>query len=151
MTQRIVLAAVLLLALVIAAPQAQAQCPAGAFEGAWVFEIEGFAFPNLAAVVSAGRMIAFTSPDPQRPGLPPRQTLAITASSSISGSPVRNENDAGRWALKDDCSGGTLTFNLSSRPAQFDFYFVNGSRIVFVSTNNGDILRGSAVRYGTSG
>ena len=53
--------------------------------------------------------------------------LAITATSSLAGGSIaRLEGDVGRYQINDDCSGGRLIFNLSSRPAQYEFYFRAG-------------------------
>ena len=73
----------------------------------------------------AGLLTASTGVDP---GGNPAGLLAITATSSIGlgGSIARLEGDVGRYQINDDCSGGTLIFNLSSRPAQYEFYFRAG-------------------------
>ena len=64
--------------------------------------------------------------------------LAITATSSLGffGSVTRLEADAGRHQANADCSGGTLHFNLSSRPVQFDFWYADGfQQLYFISTS----------------
>ena len=69
--------------------------------------------------------------------------LAITATSSlgVEGSVARLEADAGRHQANADCSGGTLHFNLSSRPVQFDFWYADGfQQLYFISTNSTPIL-----------
>lgn len=128
-----------LLADVLLVPSAQAQtCPANRLQlltGQWAFSIEGFTRTPDRAVVSAGRFVANAQ------GL-----LSITASSNIQGSPVRLETDAGRFQVSAGCKGGTLTFNLSSRPMQFDFFFAGPDEIILIGSNNGDIVRGSAKR-----
>ena len=59
----------------------------------------------------------------------PLGLLGIVASSSLGqGSITRQESDAGRFQVNDDCSGGTLIMNLSSRPIQYQFYFRSGFR-----------------------
>ena len=69
--------------------------------------------------------------------------LAITATSSLGfgGSITRQESDAGRHQANADCSGGTLHFNLSSRPVQFDFWYADGfQQLYFISTNSTPVL-----------
>jgi hypothetical protein len=120
-------------------------CPAdllGALTGTWVFSTEGFTFPPTRFLGSAGRFVASVSATGAG-------VLLITQSGSIDGSPVRLETDAGRFQVDPGCAGGTLTFNTSSRPVQFDFFFVNANEILLVGTNNGDIVTGEARRFGT--
>lgn len=69
--------------------------------------------------------------------------LAITATSTlgVEGSVARLEADAGRHQANADCSGGTLHFNLSSRPVQFDFWYADGfQRMYFISTSGPAVL-----------
>ena len=69
--------------------------------------------------------------------------LAITATSSlgVEGSVARLEADAGRHQANADCSGGTLHFNLSSRPVQFDFWYADGfQQLYFISTSGPPVL-----------
>lgn len=54
----------------------------------------------------------------------PTGILTITNSLNQNGSITRLETDAGTYQVFDDCSGGTLTFNLSSQPVAYDFWFV---------------------------
>jgi hypothetical protein len=103
--------------------------------------MEGFAVPRIQVLAAAGRVVATISPAGAG-------VLAITSSSGVNGTTTRLEKDAGRFQVNSDCSGGTLTFNISSRPAQFDFFFVNFAKIVFVGTNNGDVILGKAERFG---
>ena len=146
--KRIVMAAMLLVAMTMLTPLAQAQCPSSTFVGTWVFSVKGFQFPVLSVIASAGRFVASEGAD--RPGLPVRQNLTITASTSITGSISRLETDAtGRFQLFPNCSGGTLTANLSGRGATFEFFFVNQNEIVLVGNREGDILTGSARRFNT--
>ena len=122
-------------------------CPAVALQalaGTWVFATDGFSVPFRADtqfLTSAGRFVATVALD--------RGVLAISATSSFNGSSTRREQDAGRFQVNADCSGGTLIFNLSSRPVQFDFYFSGPNSIVMVDIRNGDIVVGSARRFGT--
>ncbi len=124
-------------------------CPAQtlqALAGTWVFSFNGFRFPPTTFLASAGRFVATVGVDR---GGNPTGVLALSVTSSLDGSPVRREQDAGRFQVNADCSGGQLIFNLSSRPVQFDFFFTSANTIVIVGTNNGDILVGSARRFGT--
>ena len=126
-----------------------AGCPANpldALTGTWVFSSEGFQFPPTAFLAAAGRFIA--TPGLDRAGNP-IGLLAITQTSARDGSTTRQEADAGRFQINSDCTGGTLTFNVSSRPIQFDFFFVSVNEIIFVGSNNADIVIGSARRFGT--
>ena len=69
--------------------------------------------------------------------------LAITATSTlgIEGSVARLESDAGRHQANADCSGGTLHFNMSSRPVQFDFWYADGfQQMYFISTSGPPVL-----------
>lgn len=64
--------------------------------------------------------------------------LAISATSNLGqeGSITRLEGDTGRYFINPDCTSGTLTLNLSSRPVQFDFWFLEGfQELYFISTN----------------
>ncbi len=73
-------------------------------------------------------------------------TLDIIASSNLgsSGSVTRVEADFGKWlspafnvfpnAGRTACSG-SLTFNMSSFPVQFDYWWYSVDQIVFISTN----------------
>ena len=137
------IAAVCFLAVVLLIPQAHAQCPAGTtnplttFVGAWTFESEGFNFPPTQFLASAGRVVATLGTDRAGNTI---GVLAITQSSSIDGSPTRLESDAGRFAVFPDCSGLTLTFNVSSGPVQLDCFFASATSLVCVGTNNGKII-----------
>ena len=70
----------------------------------------------------------------------PLGLLGIVASSSLGQSSItRQESDAGRFQVNDDCSGGTLIMNLSSRPIQYQFYFRSGFReldVISISQNS---------------
>lgn len=129
-----------------------APCPVVALQalaGTWVFSTNGFGPTNVgqtAILASAGRFVATVATDR---GGNLAGVLAISATSSASGSSTRREQDAGRFQVNADCSGGTLIFNLSSRPVQFDFYFSGPNSIVMVDIRNGDIVVGSARRFGT--
>lgn len=66
----------------------------------------------------------------------PLGLLAITATSNIDTSATRLESDTGRYTVYPDCSGGQFTYNLSSRPVQYDFWFVFGfDQLYFISTS----------------
>ena len=86
------------------------------------------AFPNYAIAVDR---------------LGPVGLLAITATSSlgVEGSIARLEADAGRHQANADCSGGTLHFNMSSRPVQYDFWYADGfQQLYFISTSGPAVL-----------
>jgi len=106
--------------------QASAQCPAGVTNplqvlvGTWAYQLDGLA-PSAAIVfASAGQFTASIGTD--RAGNPIGR-LAITATSNQNGSVTRLEADAGTYQVFPDCSGGSLTFNLSSSPVAGDFFF----------------------------
>lgn len=95
-----------------------------------LFGTYGFKFqriPNFT-VEPFGIAGLFTASTGTDRGGNPAGLLAITATSSVGlgGSIARLEGDVGRYQINDDCSGGTLIFNLSSRPAQYEFYFRAG-------------------------
>jgi hypothetical protein len=128
-------------------------CPANpltALPGTWTFEFDGFHFPQLNQffLAAVGRFVTSIdmSPSGTNRSSEPIGVLSITQTSSINGKITRLETDAGRYALNADCSGGTLTFNTSSRPIQLDFFFTSPTSIQFVGSNNGDIIEGSATR-----
>ena len=139
--KKVALAVATLLAAAVFSPSAQAQCvaaPLQALAGAWTFSFDGFQLPPFNILGAAGRFTATVNGG--------RGILSITATSSINGSPVRLETDAGYFQVDDDCTGGSLQFNLSSRPIQFEFYFVNPDEIVFVGNTNQNIVLGGARR-----
>lgn len=115
---------------------APAGCPAGITNPLQVLDAP-FAFaarglpPNLYSI--SGSFVPSVGVDRANQ---PLGILAITATSDINGSVTRLEQDAGRYAVYPDCSGGQFTYNLSSRPIQYDFWFVHGFReLHFISTS----------------
>jgi hypothetical protein len=146
---RITIAAASILLGGLLMPQAHAQCPAGTVNplqtlvGAWTFTTKGFAFPPTVFLAAGGRFVATVAMD--RSGAP-LGTLSVTQTASMDGTPARLETDIGTFQVNPDCSGGTLTFNISSRPVQFDFFTVNANQIFLVGTNAGDIIAGIANR-----
>jgi hypothetical protein len=108
---------------------APAGCPVGAnplslVSGDYAFKIQRIPNFTSEAFGIAGAMNATSGTD--RAGSP-LGILDIVASSTIGlGSVTRLERDTGRFQVNADCSGGTLTMNLSSRPAQYQFYFRDG-------------------------
>jgi hypothetical protein len=108
--------------------------------GTWTYSTEGFA-PSAQPSASAGRFVAGIGINEAGN---PVGLLTITASSSNDGQIVRLEQDVGSYTIFPNCSGGTLTFNLSTGPRQYDFFFVNGSKMFFVSTTPGVTVRGTA-------
>jgi hypothetical protein len=123
-----------------------ARCPAGAtdplsvFTGTWTFGMDGQS-SHGTTFAGAGQFTAaidsLTNPE--------SGIMSVTQSSSI---PVRSEMDTGTYQVLPDCSGGTMTFNISNEPIAFDFWFDNTfTEIRFVSTTSGTALRGSAARF----
>ena len=108
-----------------------AGCPAGfinpltLFSGNYALKLQRIPNFTVEPFGIAGLLTASTGVDP---GGNPAGLLAITATSSVGlgGSIARLEGDVDRYQINDDCSGGTLIFNLSSRPAQYEFYFRAG-------------------------
>jgi hypothetical protein len=84
--------------------------------GTWTFSTQGFGPTSTQPFSSAGQFVA-------RIGTDGRGSLTITNTASRNGQITRLETDAGTYQLLPDCSGGTLTFNLSTGPLQFDFWF----------------------------
>ena len=122
--------------------QAQPACPAGTTSpltllvGTWTFGMKGY-LPAKQPYAAAGQLTASirTVKDVQA-GI-----LTIVQSSSF----ARQERDVGAYQVFPDCSGGTLTFTLSSRPLTFDFWFDESfGEIRFVSTTSGAVIHGSA-------
>jgi hypothetical protein len=142
----IVLAVICVITTLGTLPSAQAQpsCaivadPLILLVGTWIFDMEGFAPPPMP-FASAGQFMA-TIRTVNGVEVP---RLTITRSTSDG---VRQEIDTGSYQIFDDCSGGTLIFNTSTRPFQFDFWFDElFGEIRFVSTNPGFVIVGSAER-----
>lgn len=149
MNRKVVFALICLMAGLLLTPQMQAQtCPTNSLQalvGTWAFKADGFGFTPLQLLATAGRFTASIGTD--RAGNP-TGVLSITQTSGINGTVTRQETDAGRFQVNADCSGGTLTFNVSSRPVQYDFFFTNLSEIVFIGSNQGDVITGKARRVG---
>ena len=129
------------------APLAQAQCPASTTNplsvlvGKWTYDMDG-QLQGGAAYAAAGQFVASIGTD--RGGFTVGR-LTITQSASDG---ARQETDAGTYQIASDCSGGTLTFTLSQRPLQFDFWFDEDfGEIRFVCTSPGIAVRGSAERF----
>jgi hypothetical protein len=145
--KRSILALGALMTLSVMANQAKAQCPAlplTALSGTYVFSFEGV-WPYVHGM--AGTFTASVGTD--RAGNP-IGLLSLNASSYYRSSYTRWEADAGRYQINPTCTGGTLTFNMSSQPMQFDFWFYGGNKIAFVSTINGRQATGTATRAATA-
>ena len=121
-------------------------CPAGVtnpltlLNGNSTFSAHGFVVNGVPNYAIAGVWNAFTGLDR---GGNTVGGLNITATSNLGeeGSITRLEADAGRHSANADCSGGTLHFNLSSRPVQFDFWYADGfQQLYFISTNATAVL-----------
>ena len=91
-------------------------------------------FPEVA---SAGRFTATGS------------VLDVVQTGGVFGGNVRYEPSRGTIQVTSDCSGGSMTFALSGRPMLFDYYFADPNRIVLVGSIGGDIITGTARRFGT--
>jgi hypothetical protein len=114
--------------------------------GTWTYSTHGFA-PGTEPFASAGQ---FTATLGTRGGQP-IGLLSVLSTASMNGQITRQETDAGTFQIFDDCSGGTLTFNLSSRPLRFDFWFSrDGNQIRMVSTISGFTIVGTATRGGSA-
>ncbi|MBY0506076.1 MAG: hypothetical protein K2X03_19320 [Bryobacteraceae bacterium] len=73
--------------------------------------------------------------------------ILATSNLGVDGSVVRVESDRGSYQVEADCTGGTLTFNLSSRPAQYQFYFREGFRTLDAISTAGPIAYGLISRF----
>ena len=133
-------------------------CPAGVdpltlLSGAYVFKFQHIAIASANfnnAYGSAGRLVASigTNRANQPVGL-----LSITATSdfTMQQSVTRLEKDAGSFQINSDCSGGTLTFNLSSKPYQYEFYFNADFSELFVINTSGVPIYGVVTKTNVSG
>jgi len=123
----------------------QSQCaaaisnPLQALVGSWAYSTKGFV-PATAAFASAGQFVAAIG---TKSGSPVG-VLVITQTSSANGQITRTEMDSGTYQIFPDCSGGTLTFNLSSNPLTFDFWFANGGSEIKAASN----LPGTTLGFG---
>ncbi|MES1257345.1 MAG: hypothetical protein ABUS51_02900 [Acidobacteriota bacterium] len=124
---------------------APSTCPANTLEalfGTWTFAAEGFVTPTQP-FASAGVFTASAGVNPVAHTI--IGALTITNSASRNRQITRQETDTGTFQVFPGCSGGTLVFNLSANPMQFDFFFANGRReIVFTSTTAGTTITGRA-------
>jgi hypothetical protein len=130
------------------APQAHAQCPTGTTNplsvlvGKWTFDMDGVVQGGVP-YAAAGQFTAFIGAIPGDARVLGR--LSVTQSSSDG---ARQEIDVGTYQVLGDCSGGTLTFTLSQRSLQFDFFFdENFGEIRFVATTPGVAVKGTAERF----
>ncbi|MES1261890.1 MAG: hypothetical protein ABUS49_09145, partial [Acidobacteriota bacterium] len=132
------------MAALLLAPGASAACPAQpltALTGTWAFSTDGFTIPAFLFLGSGGCFTA--APGVDKSGNP-IGVLSITETASINGQIARFEGAQGRYQLNDDCTGGSLSFYVGSRPVQFDFFFVNSGEMVVVASDNGDVVTGTA-------
>jgi hypothetical protein len=105
--------------------QVPSQCPTGInplqlLVGTWTFSTEGISltstpFGLAGPQTSAGQFVGSISPAGAG-------VLSITNTTSRNGQITRLETDAGRYQVFPDCSGATLTFNLSTGPVSFDVF-----------------------------
>jgi hypothetical protein len=142
--KRLTAVAISAVALLLLAPLASAQCtgnPLQALAGTWTFRAAGV---GAASFVSAGQFTATIGVD--RAGSPLGR-LTIVATTIVDGVVIRQEVDAGTYQILPDCSGGTLTINLSTRPIAYDFWFLEGAtEMYFVSIINTLPVGGEASR-----
>lgn len=112
---------------------APAGCPAGVsaidlLSGFYTFRYQGVPWLpapfGIAGVFEASRRPLFNPSflDADRGRLDVRATSNL----GFGGSVARLEGDVGHYSVNADCLGGTLTFNLSSQPVQYQFYFRTG-------------------------
>jgi hypothetical protein len=127
-------------------------CPAtplSLLSGPWTFNSQTIAANDFARLNWSwtGRFVASTSVDRGGNAI---GVLDITATSLLTNNggadnATRQERNVGRFQIFDDCTGGTLTFNLGSRPMQYDFWFYdNRQSIRMISTTPGFGAAGSA-------
>lgn len=110
--------------------------PLQALVGTWGFSANGFA-PATLPFASAGRFVASIGTDSAGN---PIGRLSITNTSSQNGQITRLETDVGTYQVFPDCSGGTLVFNLSTRPLAFDFWFDNRGTELSFTNNIADVV-----------
>jgi len=133
----------------VASPAGCPVNPLSRLSGPWTYNAQAITSDNPGSnYATTGRFVASTGVD--RAGSP-LGVLNINATSLFtvfgggSGSSTRLEDDLGRFQIFDDCTGGTLTMNLSSFPLQYDFWFYNNNQsIYFISTSPGRGVLGSA-------
>jgi hypothetical protein len=67
--------------------------------------------------------------------------IIATSDRGRGGSVTRLERDVGNYQVSPDCTFGSLNFNLSSFPVQYDFFFQEGfSTADVISTSRGRIF-----------
>jgi hypothetical protein len=134
--KRLITASVCVLASMLLTPQAHAQfegplcpelnssgqaiSPLQLLVGRWRFGWLGIPTPNNAGpVYSAGSFTASVVTDQAGNQ---KGVLTITASTNLNGQITRQDVGQGVYQIFPDCSGGTLTFNLSSGPTSWEFW-----------------------------
>lgn len=132
--------------LMSAATQAQtpAACPTGVnplqvLVGTWTFTSNGFtqSAPGSSSTpfASIGRFSAMVvTRSGQQVGV-----LTVLRTANNNGQVSRLESDAGSYQVYPDCSGGTLNFNLSTGPVQYEFLFNGMSALNLVSTSGSQL------------
>jgi hypothetical protein len=108
--------------------------------GTWTYETSGF-FGQTLPFASAGIFTAALSP------VAGSLTGIVIFTNTISmGGYITGETAyTGTYSVLSNCSGGTITFNLSANRMQFNFYFEKGgTEIVLVSEDLGDTVIGRA-------
>lgn len=141
------------------AVQGPAGCPAGGVDvlsllsGAYAFKFQHIALTGADfddAYGIAGRFVASVGLNRANA---PVGLLAITATSNFTKqmSITRLERDYGSYQINSDCSGGTLTFNLSSKPYQYQFYFSADFQELFVINTSGVPIYGVVTKTTIAG
>jgi hypothetical protein len=139
---------------IVMASNAAAQCPATftnpleALVGPWSFSTLGFSrsptpWAPSGPLGTGGQFVAAVGKDKTGNLI---GILTITQTANNNGQVFRLEKDSGTFQVFPDCSGGTLVFNLSSRPMTFDFTFATSAQrmINLVSTTSEVTVTGTA-------
>jgi hypothetical protein len=109
----------------LAAPLANAQCPAGnplqVLVGTWSFKAQGAGTTNYSSAGQFTATIGLAGQPAATTGL-----LSIVATTNFNNVVTRQERDTGRYQVFPDCSGVTLSINLSTRPIVVECWFLEG-------------------------
>jgi hypothetical protein len=149
MKRYITLSAILVLASVLMAPMASAQCPLSTLSGTWSFHITDISFQPLAfqdifVLGSAGEFTATIGTNKAGATV---GTLATLDTTSKNLGIFRHELGGGAYQLLPDCSGGTIMFtNTSSGLGNFDFYFAAGKTEMYLIGIDAGTLKGGVAK-----
>ncbi len=146
MKRYITLSAILVLASVLMAPMASAQCPLSTLSGTWAFHITDISFQPLAwqdifVLGSAGQ---FTVTGATRDnGIVGVLSTIDTTSKNLG--IFRQEVGGGSYTLLPGCNGGTITFtNTNSGLGSYDFYWAGASQLYLIGIDAGTLKGGVA-------